>query len=173
VKRAVLSLLVALAGARAAAGQEFQPPPPGGGEGGTRLGLYGFGARAGVGVSGGGEGILGITLDLGDLLTSRVRLRPSGEIGFDGERTYVASLEALWRLTRDVEPLVPYVGGGMSVAGHDACGSDAACPGVWLNLALGVEGRIRATFNWLIEYHAMDALRQHRFYIGLTTRRGS
>jgi len=37
----------------------------------------------------------------------------------------------------------------------------------------GFELHYRSTFNWLLEYHAMDALRHNRIYIGLTTRRGN
>jgi hypothetical protein len=37
----------------------------------------------------------------------------------------------------------------------------------------GFEMHYRSTFNWLLEYHGMDALRRHRVYIGLTTRRGN
>jgi hypothetical protein len=166
-------LLLALAGVDAAPGQEFQPPSARRGGGGTRLGLFGFGVRTGAEVSGGGAFVCGLTLDLGNLLTNRLRLRPAGEIGFDGERSYVGSLDALFRLAGDAEGVVPYVGGGMSIAGHDDCGADSNCPSVWLDVALGLEVRFRSTFNWLLEYQGMDALRRHRFYIGLTTRRGS
>jgi len=118
--------------------------------------------------------VLGTTLDMGNLFSNRVRLRPSGEIGvFNGENTYVASMEALWRFTDDEEIATPYIGTGLSLAGHDACGTDPKCPGVWLNLVFGFELHYRSTFNWLLEYHGMDTLRRHRIYIGLTTRRGN
>jgi len=47
------------------------------------------------------------------------------------------------------------------------------CPDVWANVVFGFELHYRSTYNWLLEYHGMDALRRHRFYIGLTTRRGN
>jgi hypothetical protein len=38
---------------------------------------------------------------------------------------------------------------------------------------LGIEVRYRSTFNWLLEYHALNAFRRNRLYLGLTTRRGN
>ena len=157
-----------------ATAQQFSPPKSAGARTGTRIGLYGFGVRTGVDLSGQGHLVLGTTLDMGDLFTSRVRIRPSGEIGvFNGENTYVASLETLWRFTDDEEVATPYVGLGVSLAGHDACGADPNCPDLWLNLVFGFELHYRSTFNWLLEYHGMDTMRRHRVYIGLTTRRGN
>ena len=60
--------------------QEFKPPRVGGTPSGTRIGLFGFGVRGGVDL-GNGQLLVGTALDLGDLFTARVRLRPSGEIG--------------------------------------------------------------------------------------------
>jgi hypothetical protein len=60
----------------------------------------------------------------------------------------------------------------VSLAGHDACGSDPQCPDLWIDVAFGFEVRFRSTFNWLLEYRALDVLRRHRVYLGLTTRRG-
>jgi hypothetical protein len=155
------------------AAQEFSPPKSAAGTG-TRIGLYGFGMRTGLDLKGDGQLVLGTTLDVGDLFSSRVRLRPSGEIGvFNGENTYVGSFESLWRFTDDEEVATPYVGLGFSLAGHDSCGADPNCPDVWLNLVFGFELHYRSTFNWLLEYHGMDAMRRHRIYIGLTTRRGN
>jgi hypothetical protein len=157
----------------AAAAQEFQPPRAGGsGAPGTRLGLYGFGLRGGGEVSGSTPLVVGATLDVGNLVVDRLRLRASGEIGVDGLNSYVASGEVLFRFTGDDELFVPYFGGGLSLAGHDDCGGDPACPAVWANVAFGVERRFRSTFNWVAEYHGMDLLRRHRLYLGLTTRRG-
>jgi len=157
-----------------AAAQQFSPPKSAGASTGTRIGLYGFGVRTGIDFKGDGQLVLGTTLDMGDLFSNRVRIRPSGEISvFNGENTYVASLESLWRFTDDEEVATPYVGLGFSLAGHDACGADPDCPDVWLNLVFGFELRYRSTFNWLLEYHGMDALRRHRIYVGLTTRRGN
>ena len=118
--------------------------------------------------------MFGTTIDMGNLFSKRVRLRPSGEIGvFNGENTYVASMEALWRFTDDEEVATPYIGTGLSFAGHEACGTDPQCPDVWLNLVFGFELHYRSTFNWLLEYHGMDTMRRHRIYVGLTTRRGN
>jgi len=169
----VATLLVLSAAGLAA--QEFHPPPVKQAAGrGTRIGLFGFSVRSGPDVSHGSQLVLGAGLDGGDLFSRRLRLRPSVEIGvFNGPNTYVTSLEALYRFTPDDEPGVPYAGGGLSIAGHDGCGADAACPALWVNVVVGFELRYRSTFNWLFEYHAMDAFRRHRFYFGLTTRRGN
>ena len=169
----VATLLMVSAGGLAA--QEFHPPPVKQAAGrGTRIGLFGFSVRSGPDLSHGRQLVLGAGLDGGDLFSSRVRVRPSVEIGvFNGPNTYVASLEALYRFATDDETAVPYAGGGFSIAGHDGCGTDAACPALWANVVVGFELRYRSTFNWLFEYHAMDAFRRHRFYFGLTTRRGN
>lgn len=154
--------------------QEFQPPRTGERSGGARLGLFGFGVRSGIDFTGNGQLVFGVTLDLGDLAGDRARLRPSGEIGvFNGDNTFVGSLEALFRLTDDREAAIPYVGVGASLAGHARCGGDSDCPDAWLNLVFGFELHFRSTFNWLLEYHAMDAFARHRMYAGLTTRRGN
>jgi hypothetical protein len=169
----MLALLAGAVLAHRAAAQQFEPPKNAK-HGGTRLGLFGFGVRAGVDVRHSGQLVLGSTLDIGDLFTSRLRLRPSVELGvFNGPNTYVGNFEALWRFTDDEEVATPYVGLGLGVAGRDGCGSDPNCPGLWLNTVFGLELRDRSTFNWLIEYHGMDAMRRHRLYIGLTTRRGN
>ena len=171
---AVCGVLLALLCAGAVSAQEFQPPAAAGPPRGTRIGLYGFGARAGFELSGQSLVVFGATLDVGQLWSDRFRLRPSGEIGLlDGPNTFVASLEAAFRFTDDVAPVVPYAGGGFSVAGHDDCSTDPDCPGLWINLVLGAELHFRSTFSWLLEYHAMDAFDRHRFYVGLTTRRGN
>lgn len=172
--RLKLVILLALVSPAAARAQQFTPPatnsPP---STGTRIGLFGFGVRGGVDVSSPGQMVFGTTLDVGDLFAPQVRIRPSAEIGvFNGDNTYIGSLEALWRFTDDNQVAIPYVGAGMSLAGHQACGADPSCPSVWVNLVLGFELHYRSSFNWLLEYHGMDALRRHRFYIGLTTRRG-
>jgi hypothetical protein len=153
--------------------QEFVPPKNSQHRG-TRIGLFGFGVRGGVDVRGAGQLVLGSTLDIGNLFTSRVRLRPSAEIGvFNGPNTYVGSMEVLWRFTDDEVVATPYIGGGLGVAGRDNCSADPKCPGVWVNAVFGFELHYRSTFNWLLEYHGMDRLRRHRFFIGLTTRRGN
>ena len=160
-------------GAGGAAAQEFVPPKNSA-RTGTHLGLFGFGVRGGVDFKGDGQLVLGTTLDLGDLFTNRIRLRPSAEIGvFNGPNTYVGNFEMLWRFTADDEVAMPYLGLGVGLAGHEGCGSDPDCPDVWANVVFGFELHYRSTYNWLLEYHGMDALRRHRFYIGLTTRRGN
>lgn len=173
--RNVWLVAVGLTVAAPVAAQQFQPPRASQPDsGGTRLGLFGFGARSGVDATGNGQLVFGTTLDLGNLVSSRVRLRPSGEIGvFNGPNTYVGSLEALYRLTDDEQLAIPYVGVGFSVAGHEGCGLDPDCPDFWANLVFGFELHYRSTYNWLLEYHGMDALRRHRLYVGLTTRRGN
>jgi len=154
--------------------QQFSPPKSGASGGGTRIGLFGFGVRTGVDLKNNGQVVLGATLDMGNLFTTRVRLRPSVEVGvFNGENSYAGSFEALWRFTDDEQVATPYLGGGVSLAGHGNCGLDPQCPDVWANIVFGIELHYRSTFNWLLEYHGMDLLRRHRIYIGLTTRRGN
>ena len=153
--------------------QEFVPPKSSSG-GGTRFGLFGFGVRGGVDLRGSGQLVFGTTLDLGDLFSQRVRMRPSAELGvFNGPNTYVGSFDVLWRFTNDEEVATPYLGGGFSIAGRSDCSSDSQCPDLWINLTFGFEMRYRSTFNWLLEYRAMDALGRHRVFVGLTTRRGN
>jgi hypothetical protein len=169
-----LALLLAMVTIAAPAAQEFHPPPVRSAGDGTRLGLLGFGVRSGVDLSGNTQFIFGVTLDAGNLVISRFRLRPSGEIGvFNGVNSYVGSLEGIYRFTGEAQAATPYAGGGFSLVGHDRCGSDPDCPDVWLDVVVGVELHYRSTFNWLLEYHGMDGFRHHRFYAGLTTRRGN
>lgn len=157
-----------------AAAQQFSPPKSSGAGKGTRIGLFGFGVRTGLDFKDEGQLLLGTTLDMGNLFSNRVRLRPSAEVGvFNGENTYVASFEALWRFTDDDQVATPYLGTGLSLGGHGNCGLDPDCPSLWLNLVFGLELHYRSTFNWLLEYHGMDAMRRHRLYVGLTTRRGN
>jgi hypothetical protein len=156
------------------AAQQFQPPGTGTAQRGTRIGVFGFGVRGGLDFTGNGQFIAGAALDLGNLFTSRLRLRPSAEIGvFNGDNTYIGSFEALFRFTDDNQLAQPYLGTGVSLAGREDCGNVPDCPSVWLNVAFGLELHFRSTFNWLIEYHGMDLLQRHRFYLGLTTRRGN
>lgn len=170
---ALAALLASVVAAQRAGGQQFVPPKNAQ-HAGTRLGLFGFGVRAGIDFRKSSQLVLGSTLDIGNLFSNRLRLRPSAEIGvFNGPNTYAGSFEVLWRFTADEEVATPYVGGGIGVAGRDGCGSAPGCPGLWLNAVFGFELRYRSTFNWLVEYHGMDAMRRHRFYIGLTTRRGN
>jgi hypothetical protein len=170
----MLALLLTVITGRAAAAQEFVPPKSANARGGTRVGLFGFGVRGGVDLRGDGQLVVGTTLDLGDLFSSRVRMRPSAEIGvFNGPNTYVGSFDTLWRFTEDEEVATPYVGLGLAIAGREGCGADPQCPDLWLNLTFGFELRYRSTFNWLLEYRAMDMFDRHRILVGLTTRRGN
>jgi hypothetical protein len=173
VTRPVLGaiLLVLLGGVAAA--QEFQPPRVRSSAGAKGIGLYGFGVRGGLDWRN-GQMIFGATLDVGDLFIPRLRLRPSAELGvFKGDNTYIGSFEGLYRFTGDDEMAIPYIGTGLSLAGHANCGQDPKCPNAWINLVFGFELHYKSTFNWLLEYHGLDAMRRHRVYIGLTTRRGN
>jgi hypothetical protein len=171
--RIVMLVLGTVLAAHGVAAQEFVPPKSGTHRG-TRIGLFGFGVRSGVDLHGAGQLLLGTTLDVGDLFSSRVRMRPSAEIGvFNGPNTYVGNFDTMWRFTEDEQVATPYIGLGLSVAGRERCGADPQCPDLWLNLTFGFEMHYRSTFNWMMEYRAMDTLRRHRVYVGLTTRRGN
>ena len=168
-----LALMLCTGGGAALAAQQFQPPKSST-HGGTRIGLFGFGVRGGLELRRSGQLVLGTTLDMGNLFSNRIRLRPSAEIGvFNGPNTFVGNMEVLWRFTDDDEIATPYIGAGIGVAGRENCSTDPNCPGIWLNAAFGFELHYRSTFNWLVEYHGMDEFRHHRLFIGLTTRRGN
>jgi hypothetical protein len=169
----MLVLLGAGLAARLATAQDFVPPKASR-HSGTRIGVFGFGVRGGLDLASDGQFVLGTTLDMGDLFTDRLRLRPSFDLGvFNGPNTYAGNFDTLWRFTKDEDVATPYIGLGVSAAGHDGCGDDPQCPDLWLNLTFGFELRYRSTFNWLLEYRALDALNRHRVFIGLTTRRGN
>ena len=157
------------------AAQAFPPPPVQRTRtGGSQIGMFGFGVCSGADVKARGQVVLGAALDLGNLAVSRLRLRPSAEIGIlNGANTYTGSFEALYRFTDDKQAVVPYAGAGVALAGHAGCGTAPPCPALWVNAAVGLEVRSRSTFSWMVEYHAMDAFRRNRFCVGLTTRRGS
>jgi len=175
MRRVWLTMLLAAGGVTSLAAQEFHPPqvrPAAGG--GTHLGLFGFGVRGGIDLAGSTQMVFGVTLDAGNLVSPRFRIRPSGEIGFfNGRNSYVGSLEALYRFTGDEQTATPYAGAGFSLVGHQSCGADPDCPDVWANLVVGFELHYRSTFNWLLEYHGMGGFRHNRLYVGLTTRRGN
>jgi hypothetical protein len=175
--RSVLPLLPLLAllplPARA---QEFVPPqePAEGAGGGLRLGVFGFSSRVGVDFAGSNQLIVSPALDVADVFTDRVRLRPSAEIGVgDTMTTYVMNLELMYRFTADREIAVPYIGFGGAVMSQERCASGVDCLRFWAQFALGFELKFREHINWLLEYHGEDGLRRHRFFIGLATRRGS
>src|SRR6266700_1186789 len=134
------TLLAMLVAATPLGAQEFHPPAVRrSSDHGTRLGLFGFGVRSGVDLSGNTQLVLGVTLDAGNLASSRLRLRPSGEIGvFNGDNNYIGSFEALYRFTSDDQAATPYAGGGLSIAGHARCGNDPDCPALWINAVVGV-----------------------------------
>lgn len=170
VTRFAVALLAAGLGPAALACQEFEPP--GGSPSGFQLGLMGFGVRAGLDFEDDDQFVLGLALDLGDLGSPRVRMRPSAELGVGGiADTYVFNLEVMFRFTDDGPVAVPYFGLGLGVFGRERCDAAPDCPDAWANAVLGFELRFRPTFNWLLEYHGLDALRRHRLYVGLTTRR--
>lgn len=139
-----------------------------------QLGIFGFAARAGVDFEGQGQALASFALDMGDLYTDRLRLRPSAELGFGwGDNTYVANLEVLYRFTADTVVAVPYIGGGVALSGREGCGQIDECPSIWAQFVLGFELRLRNQINWMIEYHAEDAFGRHRLFVGLTTSRGT
>jgi hypothetical protein len=171
--RAIILAAIGLLGAGLASAQGFVPPKSAT-HGGTRFGLFGFGVRGGVDLRGSGQFVLGTTLDVGNLFSNRIRLRPSAEIGvFNTPNTYIGSLDVLWRFAEDEEVATPYIGAGFAVAGRQGCAADPKCPGLWVNAVFGFELHYRSTFNWLMEYRALDAFQRHRVYVGLTTRRGN
>ena len=155
--------------------QDFAPPETGQATEGSKIqiGLYGFSTRLGWDFGSDGDGVVSFALDLGNLGSSQVRLRPSAEIGFaGGVDTYVVSAEVLYRFTPDTEKAVPYVGIGLGIAGRDNCEFTLGCPEPWLQFALGFELTFRDNMNWVFEYHGEDALSRHRLFFGLTSRRG-
>ncbi len=175
VLRWLLLLVVGMVPAGKLTGQDFVPPTTGGQEAESskiQIGLYGFSTRLGWDFEDGG-GIVSLALDLGNLGSSQVRLRPSVEIGFTEDvDTYVANAEVLYRFTPDTERAVPYVGLGLALAGRDNCQFTPGCPEVWLQFALGFELTLRDNMSWILEYHAEDAVSRHRLFFGLTSRRG-
>jgi hypothetical protein len=170
--RGVAGLIVAaalvLAAPRAAA-QEFRPPsenssPP---ADELLLDLFGFTTRAGIDVSRHAEWVIGSTVDVAQLWSPRVRLRPSLEVASDEAAgvTLHWAAEILYRFQPDAAPAIPYLGIGL---GHmSRCSS---CTAIWPTVVLGFELSFRPGINWLIEYHSLDSFRRHRFLIGLATR---
>ncbi len=169
-------LAFALASLTAAAlvAQEFQPPGGATSSGpstGVRFGILGFSTRAGGQVNEGAQGILGSTIDVAQLGSPQVRLRPSFEVGFGrADKSLHLALEVIYRFQADDAPSVPYVGAGL---GYYDAGNDSVGVKVWPNLVMGFELPFRSTFNWLVEYHALDRLGRHRFLVGLATRGGA
>ena len=157
--------------------QDFTPPETEqqapSADGRFNVGLFGFSTRFGLDFEAGTQALVSVAVDLGDVFTDRFRLRPSAEIGFGRDvDTYVVNAEVMYRFTSDEEVAVPYVGAGLGIAGQDDCRFAPNCPGAWFQFALGFELRVSEQVNWLLEYHAEDALDRHRLFIGLATRRG-
>ena len=145
-----------------------EPPPDQPRREWIRFGVYGIGLRGGVDLESDGQALAGGTMDLGYLLTDRLRFRLSGELGFSpGPNSYVANFEFLYRFTPDSTIAIPFVGTGIGVFGSEECGSDPRCPGLMWQFALGFELPLSEYFNWLLEYHAEDAFRRHRLFLGL------
>ncbi len=168
----IVSVAVLVLAARLHA-QEFVPPQDSGAAHGLRVGLFGFATRVGVDFAGRNQAIVSVAVDAADVFTDRVRLRPSFEVVLgDSLNSYLANLEFMYRFTPDTEVAVPYVGFGLGLWSQQRCAAVADCPEVWAQFALGFELRFRGQINWLLEYHGEDSLRRHRFFIGLTTRRG-
>lgn len=173
IRRVRLALIVAgLACPSApAAAQDFQPPASGSGSSssGVRFDLLGFSTRVGADLSGGGSLVLGAAFDVAQLWSPQVRLRPSLE--FSGSGTGTArhfALEVVYRFQPDRAPAIPYVGIGAGYFSQASTGRHT----VWPTLVMGFELAFRPSFNWLLEYHALDRLGRHRFLIGLSTRGG-
>lgn len=163
----LVTLPLALAAPRAAA-QEFHPPSGGGTSsgGGFQVDLFSFSTRAGIDVNRPTQWVIGSTIDVAELWSPRVRLRPSFEAASDGDvvRLHWAG-EVMYRFQPDDAPAIPYVGVGI---GHmSKC---SGCTTIWPTIAMGFELHFRPAFNWLVEYHALDRLGRHRFLIGLATR---
>ncbi len=183
MNRILCAFLVASASATGAAAtahaQEFTPPggsssqASSGTSQGAEFGIFGFSTRAGVQVNRGVQGIIGSTVDVATLWSPQVRLRPSFEMGFGKNgKSLHGAVEVIYRLQPDDAPSIPYVGIGI---GYFDSGSsaDTTVPHVqkfWPTLVMGFELPFRPTFNWLFEYHSLDALGQHRFLVGLSTR---
>lgn len=149
-----------------AAAQEFQPPASGGvSSGGLRLDLLSFSTRAGADVTSDLQAVLGTTVDVAQLWSPAVHLRPSFEVGFgrSGHSFHVAS-EVLYRFQPDGAPAIPYLGIGVGYY------QEGARERVWPTIVMGFELSFRPSFNWLLEYHALDRLGRHRFLLGLSAR---
>lgn len=175
IRAVTVAALLASLSAAAAGAQEFQPPGGGsqspGDPMGVRFGILGFSTRAGAQVNEGTQGVLGSTIDIAELWSPQVRLRPSFEVGFgrDAKSLHLA-LEVIYRFQPDEAPAIPYLGAGV---GYYDPGIGGQGTKLWPNLVMGFELPYRSTFNWVVEYHALDRLGTHRFLVGLATRGGT
>jgi len=171
-------VLAALWAALAAplAAQEFVPPDRGHPaqpassqreSSGFRIDILGFSTRAGFQVNGGGQALLGSTVDLIQLGIPQVRGRTSFEVGFGRPSTSIGvNEEVIYRFLADTASAIPYMGLGVGYM------DDNVVKRIWPTVAIGFELPFRRNMNWLIEYHALDALRRSRFFVGLATRGG-
>ena len=171
--RVALVALTLLATSVPLVAQDFTPPsedpaPPSS----VRVGLFGFSSKIGVDFRGVNQAVASMAIDVADIYTDRVRVRPSLEIGAGaGLATYIFNVEMMYRFTPETEKAIPYIGFGLGVYGQTNCAAAPGCPKVMPQFALGFELRFHNNMNWLIEYHGEDALRRHRFFVGLATRR--
>ena len=167
IRLMLVAVPLACAAPRAPA-QEFQPPS-GGSQGyasgtGFEMDLFSFSTRVGIDVSRPAQWVVGSTVDIAEMWSPRVRLRPSLEVSSDGNTTRLHwAGEIIYRFQPDNAPAIPYVGLGL---GHmTRC---TGCTDLWPTVVLGFELHFRPAFNWLIEYHALDRLGRHRFLVGLS-----
>lgn len=168
IRLMLVAVPLACATPRASA-QEYIPPSRGGHSSagnGFQVDLFSFSTRVGVDVSYPAQWVVGSTVDIAEMGSPRVRLRPSFEVSSDGSRIQLHwAGEVVYRFQPDDAPAIPYVGFGI---GHmTRCGG---CTTLWPTVVMGFELRFRPSFNWLVEYHALDRLGRHRFLIGLATR---
>jgi hypothetical protein len=150
-----------------AQGTPGNPPPPAPEQRGFRVNVFAFSTRAGAQVNKDGQAVLGSTIDLVQLGTPRLRIRPSFEVGFGRpEKSLGVNAEAVYRFQPDAAPAIPYI--GLGVGYYD----DGTTDHVWPTVALGFELPFRRQFNWLVEYHGLEGVKRSRFFIGLATRGG-
>lgn len=170
--RLIFAAMTLVLAAPAAVAQEFHPPSGSvtSSAGGFQADLYSFSIRGGVDLSHRARWVLGTSLDVAQLWSPRVRLRPSVEIASDTAATVTFHWagEITYRFQPDNAPAIPYVGIGV---GHMS--NCRSCTTIWPTIVLGFELQFRPSFNWLIEYHALDRLGRHRFLVGLATRNAS
>jgi hypothetical protein len=135
---------------------------------GFRVDILGFSTRGGAKLNKGSQVILGSSIDVAQLGTPQVRLRPSFEVGFgqSGGTSLSLNLEVVYRFQPDAATAIPYLALG---AGYY---NDNTVKRGWPTVAMGFELPFRRNMNWLIEYHALDALKRSRFLVGLATRNG-
>jgi hypothetical protein len=182
--RASVVCVLLLIAAPVARAQDFRPPDPAAGRGtGTttpppaaattqesnafRVGILGFSTRAGAQVTQEGQAVIGTTIDLAQLGSPRVRLRPSAEVGFGSpEKSLGANLEVVFRFQPETASAIPYVGAGVGYL------DDGSVERVWPTFVLGFELPFQQQLRWLVEYHGLDGLRRSRFLIGLAASAG-